>query len=558
MTTRNSHRAIIVSASLLSAVLALSACEKKDNADTAPPNAAASATPTAASAPAYVPPTAAQLSQMVAPIALFPDKLVAQVLAGSTYPDQIIAANQWVGQNAALKGDILQAAEDRQPWDVSVKSLTMFPAVLSQMAANPDWTRALGDAFVNDPNDVMNAIQELRLRAQQAGNLKNSSQLRVSTTVRSSQSQAPVSTPEPVPVYAGAPVIAPPPQTIVIESSQPDTVYVPSYNPVVVYGPPVPVYPGYAYRPPSRVGNEVVVGALSFGVGIFVGEAISHHADWGWHDWGMHWGGSPAGAQSAPGWQRPAVVYRNTTYVSHSTTVINRVTNNNVTINNNRVVNNNVSNINNVSNVRNVSNVDERNISRDQTRIDNHPEAANRQAGMSMPHFTANDAHAGAMPAVHPQPQPQHPQSPVEAADVHRQQAEQKQAAQANAARQHQEMEQQVAREHQQAQQNAAQQERQQAEQRQALALKQEAARAQPAHPAEHKEAVPVHPQAAARPEARQESRPVHPQQAPAERHEAAAHEHASEQHAAQKHEPARHEEDKRGNERHEAEKHNG
>lgn len=553
MTTRNRHRAIIVSASLLGAVLALSACEKKDS-DAPPPNAAASVTP-AASAPAYVPPTAAQLSQMVAPIALFPDKLVAQVLAGSTYPDQIVAANQWLGQNGALKGDILQAAEERQPWDVSVKSLTQFPAVLSQMAANPDWTRALGDAFVNDPNDVMNAIQALRLRAQQAGNLKNSAQLRVSTTVRSSQ--PPASNPEPMPVYAGAPVIPPPPQTIVIESSRPDTVYVPAYDPAVVYGPPVPVYPGYAYRPPSHVADEVVVGALSFGVGVFVGEAVSHHADWGWHDWGMHWGGPSGGGQSGPGWQHPAVVYRNTTYVSHSTTVINRVTTNNVTINNNRVVNNNV---NNVNNVRNVSNVDERNINREQTRIDNRQEAGPRPGSMSMPHFTAGDARAGAMPAAHASAaeQQQHRQPPMQAADPQRQDAAAKEAARAEAARQHQEMEQQTAREHQQAQQNAAQQERQQArqqaEQRQAMAARQEAAHAQPARPEERREVAPAHQGAAARPE----NRPGHAQQPPAERHEAAAHEHASEQHAAPKHEPARHEEDKHGNERHEAEKHNG
>lgn len=565
MTTRNRSSAIIVSASLLGAVLALSACQKQD---AVPPTAAAA--PAAPTTPPYTPPTAEQLSQMVAPIALFPDKLVAQVLAGATYPDQIVAANQWLGQNGALKGDILQAAEDKQPWDVSVKSLTMFPAVLSQMAANPDWTRSLGDAFVNDPNDVMNAIQALRLRAQQAGNLKSSSQLKVVSTVRSSDTVRVEDAPAPRTVYAGAPVIPPPPQTIVIESSQPDTVYVPAYNPAVVYGPPVPVYPGYAYRPPSPVANEVVVGALSFGVGVFVGEAISHHSDWGWHDWGMHWGGGGGGDRPSGDWQRPAVVYKNTTYVSHSTTVINRVTNNNVTVNNTRVVNNNVNNVSNVNNVNNVSNVsnvnnvrnvDERNVN-NQTRIDNRHEQV-APAAMSMPHFTASDARPGAMPSLRAQEtqqkmalanlhaQPQAPKEAVQATGAHPhqeapQQAQREQQEQRQLQQQQQEQraqkEQQSAREREQAQQNAAQQARQQAEERKAQAMKQEN----------------LHPQmqahAAAAP--REERPPQHEQKVAPERHEAAPH--AQEAHAQAKHEPAKHEEDKRANDKHEGEKHEG
>ncbi|WP_413458252.1 DUF3300 domain-containing protein [Herbaspirillum huttiense] len=540
MTTRSRSSALIVSASLLGAVLALSACQKQD---ATPPTAAAA--PAAPVTPPYTPPTADQLSQMVAPIALFPDKLVAQVLAGATYPDQVVAANQWLGQNGALKGDILQAAEDKEPWDVSVKSLTLFPAVLSQMAANPDWTRALGDAFVNDPNDVMNAIQALRLRAQQAGNLKSSSQLKVVSTARSSETVRVENAPEPRTVYAGAPVIPPPPQTIVIESSQPDRVYVPAYNPAVVYGPPVPVYPGYAYRPPSPVANEVVVGALSFGVGVFVGEAISHHGDWGWHDWGMHWGGG-GGDRPSGDWQRPAVVYKNTTYVSHSTTVINRVTNNNVTVNNTRVVNNNV---NNVSNVNNVRNVDQRNLI-SQTRIDNHREPV-APAAMSMPHFTTSDARPGAMPVQHAQV----PQQKPELATAHAQQVQQKEVAQQQEARQHQQVamqaqrEQQEQRQLQQQQEQRAQKEqqaaheraqaqqaRQQTEQRKIGAMKQENA-----HP-------PMQAHAAAQPP--REERPA--------QHEQKGAPHAQETHAEPRHEPAKHEADKHANDKHEGEKHEG
>jgi len=546
MTTRNRSSALIVSASLLGAVLALSACQKQD---ATPPTAAAA--PAAPVTPTYTPPTADQLSQMVAPIALFPDKLVAQVLAGATYPDQVVAASQWLGQNGALKGDILQAAEDKEPWDVSVKSLTLFPAVLSQMAANPDWTRSLGDAFVNDPNDVMNAIQALRLRAQQAGNLKNSSQLKVVSTARSSQTVRMENAPEPRTVYAGAPVIPPPPQTIVIESSQPDRVYVPAYNPAVVYGPPVPVYPGYAYRPPSPVANEVVVGALSFGVGVFVGEAISHHGDWGWHDWGMHWGGG-GGDRPSGDWQRPAVVYKNTTYVSHSTTVINRVTNNNVTVNNTRVVNNNVnnvSNVSNVSNVNNVRNVEQRNLI-SQTRIDNHREPV-APAAMSMPHFTTSDARPGAMPVQHAQA----PQLKPELTNAHAQQVQQKEEAQQQEARQHQQVAMQAQREQQEQRQlqqqqeqraqkeqqatherEQAQQARQQAEQRKIGAMKQENA-----HP-------PMQAHAAAQPP--REERPA--------QHEQKGAPHAQEAHGEPRHEPAKHEADKHANDKHEGEKHEG
>jgi hypothetical protein len=117
-------------------------------------------------------PTADQLYQLVAPIALFPDNLVALVLAGSTYPDQITAAQSWLQENGSLKGPQLQQAADLQPWEGSVKGLTTFPDVLDQMAKNLSWTSALGDAYFNDQQNVMNAVQVMRQRAQEAGNLK--------------------------------------------------------------------------------------------------------------------------------------------------------------------------------------------------------------------------------------------------------------------------------------------------------------------------------------------------------------------------------------------------
>jgi hypothetical protein len=315
---------------LLMSLLTLAGCDKPGDAPQQPKVAATTAQP----APPYTPPTADQLQQMVAPIALFPDKLVGQVLAGATYPAQITAADQWVDQNPSLKGDALQAAEANQPWDVSVKSLTAFPSVLDQMAGNVQWTTALGEAYANDPNDVMNAIQVMRVRAQQAGNLKSSPRLRVSTTLRAAPppptyvEQAPSETV----VYAGPPVIPPPPQTIVIEPAEPDVVYVPEYNPTVVYGAPVAVYPGWRYREPAYVSSDLVTtGAITFGIGVLVGAAVSHHYhDWGWNSWGVNWGGPGYGG----GWHRPAVVYNNNTYVTKSVTVVNNVNNVHVTNNN--------------------------------------------------------------------------------------------------------------------------------------------------------------------------------------------------------------------------------
>jgi hypothetical protein len=153
-----------LSAALVVATAPLDGCRKQE-APPAPSPAAQAAVPTATAAV----PTADQLYQLVAPIALFPDNLVALVLAASTYPDQVTAAMSWLQQNGSLKGAQLQQAVDQQPWDPSVKTLTTFPDVLSQMASNLTWTSALGDAYFNDQQNVMNAVQVMRQRAQAAG-----------------------------------------------------------------------------------------------------------------------------------------------------------------------------------------------------------------------------------------------------------------------------------------------------------------------------------------------------------------------------------------------------
>src|ERR1700740_246433 len=121
------------------------------------------------------------LQQLVAPIALYPDALVAQVLAASTYPTEIVEADRWMQSHPDLKGEKLGKEVDKQPWDPSVKALTQFPSVLENMDKNLSWTSSLGDAYVNQQKDVMNAVQVLRQRAEKSGNLKGNSQEKVTT-----------------------------------------------------------------------------------------------------------------------------------------------------------------------------------------------------------------------------------------------------------------------------------------------------------------------------------------------------------------------------------------
>ena len=201
------------------------------------------------------PQTEAQLEALVAPIALYPDALVAQILAAATFPDQVAIANYWFGQNKNLTGDGLVQAVNQQSWDPSVKALTQFPTVLANLANNLAWTSSLGEAYHNQQAAVMSAIQTLRAKAQAAGNLKSTPQI---TVVQQA------------------------PQEIVIQPANPQVVYVPQYNPAVIYGYPY-VTPGYT------AGDMAAVGLLSFGAGIAIGAAIS--SSWGWNSWacGWHW-----------------------------------------------------------------------------------------------------------------------------------------------------------------------------------------------------------------------------------------------------------------------------
>lgn len=302
-------------------VLALGACQQQPTPAPAPATSVA-----AAPAPApYVPPSADQLYKLVAPIALFPDKLLAQTLAASVYPDQVADAQGWLHSNSGLAAANRLQAAAAQPWDPSVKALIAFPDVIEQLAGNGDWTRALGDAYAHDPNEVLDAIQVMRGRAQAQGHLRSTPQQRVQVVQRTVE-----------PAYADA-RIPPPRQTIVIEPAQPDVVYVPRYDPDAVYGAPVDVYREYRYRPRSySEGDLVTAGIVSFGVGVLVGDALEHRHHgpmawlapepawhrWGWNSWGMNWNAAP----SAPHY----VVYQNRVYAPRTTIINNTITNNRI------------------------------------------------------------------------------------------------------------------------------------------------------------------------------------------------------------------------------------
>ncbi len=215
----------------------------------------AQAPPQAPQGPPYQQQTPEQLQQLVAPIALYPDSLVAQILAASTFPEQVVEADRWVQAHPDLKDEALAQAVDQKPWDPSVKALAAFPSVLGNMDKNLSWTSSLGDAYYNQEQDVMDAVQVMRQNAQQAGNLRSTPQQTVTT-------QGP---------------------TIVIEPATPDVVYVPAYDPWVVYGGPIVAWPGWYPYPGIWDEGPYLSFGIGFGIGFFGGYG------WGWHHWGFDW-----------------------------------------------------------------------------------------------------------------------------------------------------------------------------------------------------------------------------------------------------------------------------
>jgi uncharacterized membrane protein YgcG len=199
-----------------------------------------------------------QLDALVAPIALYPDDLLAQILMASTYPLEIVEAARWAKANPKVTGDALETAMQKQSWDASVKSLTAFPQVLTMMDSKLDWTQKLGDAFLAQQKDVMSAVQRLRAKAKNEGNLESNEQQKV--------------------VVEEAPPGSSTTTIIQVQPANPEVVYVPTYNPTVVYGAwPYPSYPPYSYYPPGYLATSMI----SFGVGMAVGSALWGNCNWG-------------------------------------------------------------------------------------------------------------------------------------------------------------------------------------------------------------------------------------------------------------------------------------
>lgn len=194
-----------------------------------------------------------QLDSLVAPIALYPDPLLAQVLAASTYPLEIMQLQQWLAQHKDLKDQALVDAVMKQPWDPSIQSMAALPDVVKRLADDIQWTTDLGNAVLAQQSDVMDAVQRMREKAQQKGNLKSTEQMKVETKVVENKS------------------------VVVIEQSNPQVVQVPNYDPVVVYGPPAYPYPPIAYPPPGYYAAGM---AISFGVGMAIGAAWGGGGGW--------------------------------------------------------------------------------------------------------------------------------------------------------------------------------------------------------------------------------------------------------------------------------------
>ena len=280
-----------------SLVLYIAACFGISTASELPARpAVAQAPPSSTVAPAPVTPQAGesrltqpQLEQLLAPIALHPDSLLAEMLMASTYPLEVVQAQRWLGRggNAKLQGEALAQALQAEPWDDSVKSLVLFPDVLKMMNDQLEWTQQLGDAVLAQQADVLNAVQVLRSRAQQAGKLQSGPQqtVTVSQNVALPQQAAPAGgTGSGTTTSVGA-AVAPPPQIITIEPAQPDQVYVPAYDPSVVYGSwPYPSYPPPYYPPPSGwgVGSALLTG-MAFAGGVALVGSIWGGAGCGWN-----------------------------------------------------------------------------------------------------------------------------------------------------------------------------------------------------------------------------------------------------------------------------------
>ncbi len=204
-----------------------------------------------------------QLDGLVAPIALYPDPLLSQILVASTYPLELVQASQWLQRNGNLAGAARKQAAEGQNWDPSVQAMVLFPDVLKRLNQDITWTTDLGNAFLSQQAAVMDAVQNMRQKAQQAGKLTSGSQQTVSTSDAS-----------------GPPIIQ-------IQPANPEYIYVPQYDPAYIWGPAL-YYP-YAswFYPPFANGLYFGFGA-GIPIGLYFGGGWGGWGGWGW---GFGWGG---------------------------------------------------------------------------------------------------------------------------------------------------------------------------------------------------------------------------------------------------------------------------
>jgi Protein of unknown function (DUF3300) len=197
-----------------------------------------------------------QLDNLVAPIALYPDALLSEVLVASTYPLEVVEAGQWLQQNRSIQGSQLVDAARQQNWDPSIQALVVFPDVLGRLNSDVRWTEDLGNAFLAQQADVMNAVQRLRAQARAAGKLNSNTQETIATDTQAGQT------------------------AIEIQPANPEVVYVPDYNPVDIWGPPA-----YGYYPPLAYPDYFGFG---WGPGIYIGGFFGG-LGWGGWGWGPNW-----------------------------------------------------------------------------------------------------------------------------------------------------------------------------------------------------------------------------------------------------------------------------
>lgn len=273
--------ALLCSAGLLAAAGTLYVKSREPQTVPEPPAVAQTAQATAAAQPVTTTYTPAQIDQWVAPIALYPDNLLSQVLMASTYPSNVVQAVEWSQDNPTMKGDAAVQAVANQPRDPSVKSLVAFPSLLALMGENAPWVENLGNAFLAQPQDVMDSVQRLRAIAQQTGTLKSTPQQKVITATRSA-APAPATSTATASRSSSAVTSSAPAQVIKIESTNPNVVYVPAYNPSVVYGawPDTAYPPVYLPPPPGEQFTDSFVKGFGYSLGVATTYALFSSIDW--------------------------------------------------------------------------------------------------------------------------------------------------------------------------------------------------------------------------------------------------------------------------------------